>query len=137
LYRGLRSIQPLPRASSQPKRFTRNAPNTATPLLLSSAAPTAVPSSRAVARCAWHCASISSLPMTVTLERKQYQPCGFASLIVLRPITFTAGRTSTSRGFAVTVSSPEDEEPMPNTFTPVEITPCGAVPLRNGDDFPQ
>src|SRR3954463_7949007 len=104
-------------ASSQPTRVTRSAPKTATPFPLSSAAPTEVPSSFALAMCALHAASISILPATVTLERKQYQPLGLDRRIVLLPMTFTAGRTRIRVGLSVGASLPDWPEPTPNTFT--------------------
>src|SRR4030095_16845494 len=118
----------------QPKRAMRSTPNTDTPLLLSSTAATAVPSSRALAIWASQCASMAIFPMTVTLERKQYQPLGFASQIVVLPMTLTAGCTRMSLGLSV-ISSSMAALPMPNTFTPVEKTLAGGVPFLNGE-FP-
>src|SRR6185369_9708076 len=79
--------------------------------------------------------SIAILPATVTFETKQYHPRGFSSRMVLLPMTFTAGRTSTRLGFAVG-SSVGPSEPTPNTLTPVAMTLVAAVPFLNGDALP-
>src|SRR5260221_4357740 len=126
----------LPFVSGQSKRLTRSAPNTATPLLLWSTAPTLVPSSLALAVCELQCASMFGLPATVTLERKQSQPFGLASRIVLLPITFTAGRIITRTGLSVGPSLPDWLEPMPNTLTPVPMVELAGVPFLKGESLP-
>src|ERR1700682_4880183 len=108
----------LPFFSGQSKRVARTGPNTATPLLLWPTAPTLVPSSLALAICALQCASMFRLPATVTLERKQYQPFGLASRIVLLPMTFTAGRIITRTGFSVGPSLPDLLPPGPAPCPP-------------------
>src|SRR5436305_976983 len=87
--------------------------------------------------CASHGASISILPATFTLERKQYQPCGLLRRMVLLPITLTAGRTRMSDGFEVGASLPEEDEPTPKTFTPVARTVSGLAPGWKGEVLPQ
>src|SRR3954469_5746324 len=101
----------MPAQPLHPCRVTRSAPKTLTPLPVSSAAPTAAPSEVALAMCASQGASISILPMTFTLERKQSRPFGLPSLIVLLPITFPAGRTRISAGWLVGESFPEEDDP--------------------------
>src|SRR5689334_18731581 len=86
--------------------------------------------------CALQGAWISILPATVTLERKQYHPFGFSRRMRLLPITFTAGRTSTSAGLSVALSCTSPLPPTPKTFTLVAMIDEGWAPSLKGDDFP-
>src|SRR5678815_1352450 len=86
---------------------------------------------------ALHGASISILPATFTLERKQYQPFGFSSRMTLLPMTFTAGRTSTSAGLSVAESLTLPLPPTPNTFTLGAMTESAGVPFLKGEALAQ
>ena len=69
--------------------------------------------------CALQWALMVTLPMTLVFERKQYQPLGFMSRMVVPPITLSAESISTSSGSLVGARS-SVFWPMPKTFTTEE-----------------
>jgi len=94
------SDERLALALSQPIRLTLLFPKTVTPSLLSLLPSTVAPSLEE-AKLARQSIWMSTEEKTATLPFRQYQPCGFKSLIVLRENTLTLGLTNTSSGCSV------------------------------------
>jgi len=87
-------------------------------LFLSEFDPNTVTLSVADAKWALQCTFMVRPPITLTLVRKQYQPLGFKSSIVVPPMTLTPGLTMTKDGELVTSES-VGSSPIPKTLTDV------------------
>jgi hypothetical protein len=69
-----------------------------------------------------------TLPIILTVVRRQYQPLGFNNSMVDPPITLKLGLINTREGELVGSVSPASL-PIPNTFTDVsKVLNCGVFP---------
>ena len=80
------------------------------------------------AKWALQCARMLTLPIILTVVRRQYQPLGFNNSIVDPPIKLKLGLINTREGEPVGSVSPVSL-PIPNTFTDVsKVLNCGVFP---------